>query len=69
MTTDRILPKEAIYKAYIASNVYSHAFDSCISTKSPNAAIAAVRRKNSPGWHDCVVWAVIILDNGDEQKI
>jgi hypothetical protein len=57
------------YKAYIAANVYTKAFDFCTSNKSSEAAIAAVKRKNSPDWKDCIVWAVIVAENGDEFKL
>ena len=60
--------EEKIYKAYIAGNVHTKAFDSCMG-KTPESAIAAVRRKNSPDWKDCVVWTVIVSPNGGEFKV
>lgn len=47
------------YKAMIAGNQYSKAFDYAYG-KTAAAAIAAVKRKNSPDWRDCYVWAVEI---------
>ena len=43
------------YTAYIAANAYTKAFDSA-NGKTAKAAIAAVKRKNSPSWRDCLVW-------------
>ena len=44
------------YKAFIAGNKYTPAFDSAYG-KTEQSAIAAVKRKNSPDWKDCCVWA------------
>ena len=49
------------YKAYIASNQYSKAFDFAYGT-TKSAAIAAVKRQNSPSWKDCYVWVECIND-------
>jgi hypothetical protein len=56
------------YKAYIAGNKYSKAFDHAYG-KTAFSAIAAVKRKNSPDWQDCYVWAVYIHDDGQEERI
>lgn len=56
------------YKAYIAGSNYSKAFDSDYG-KTPQSAIAAIKRRNSPDWQDCAVWVVYVHDNGQEEKI
>lgn len=56
------------YKAYIAENKHSYAFDSA-TEKTAAAAIASVKRKNSPDWKDCCVWAVAVYENGQEDQI
>ena len=44
------------FKAYIAANKYTKAFDFAYG-ETESSAIAAVKRKNSPDWKDCIVWA------------
>jgi hypothetical protein len=44
------------YKAYIAANRYTKAFDTAYGATSSSAK-GAVKRKNSPDWKDCYVWA------------
>jgi len=56
------------FKAYIASNFYTPAFDSAYGA-SEQSAIATVKRRNSPDWKDCHVWAVRIHENGQEERI
>jgi len=59
---------EKKYKAYIASNPESTAFDYAMG-KTKEGAIAAVKRRNSLDWQDCTVWCVYIHPNGEEEKI
>lgn len=47
---------EKNYIAYIAGNRYTKAFDTATG-KTAASAIAAVKRKNSPDWRDCCIWA------------
>ena len=54
------------YKAYIAGTNESKAFDSAFG-KTKESAIAAVKRRNSPDWQDCYVWAVYVHENGEER--
>jgi len=49
------------YKAYIAANKYTKAFDTAFG-KTATSAIGAVKRKNCPDWRDCYVWVVQIID-------
>jgi len=56
------------YKAYIAANRESEAFDFAYGKTATNA-IAAVKRQNSPDWQDCVIWAVYVHENGQEEKL
>ena len=56
------------YKAYIAANPYTPAFDSARG-KTPASAQAAVRRKNSPDWHDLFTWVVYIHEDGQEERL
>ena len=57
------------YKAYIAANPYTKAFDFAYG-KTAKSAAAAVKRKNSPDWKDCIVWvAYIHIDPDGEEKI
>ncbi len=56
------------YKAYIAANIYTPAFDSEIQ-KSKSQATRVLKQRNSPDWKDCVVWVVAILNNGEEFKV
>ncbi len=55
------MAQKTIYKAYIAGNRHTKAFDFAHG-KTIEAAIAAVKRKNSPDWRDCCIWAVPIID-------
>lgn len=54
------------YKAYIASNGHSQAFDNAAG-KTAKSALAAIKRKNSPDWRDCCTWVVLIRENGEEK--
>ena len=56
------------YRAYIAGTKESKPFDSADGT-TPNSAKAAVKRKNSPDWQDCVIWVKYIHDDGQEETI
>lgn len=56
------------YKAYIASNKYTTAFD-CAFGSHPTSAISAVKRKNSPDWRDLYIWCVCIDENGNERGL
>ena len=56
------------YKAYIASNKESEAFDSKMG-KTKESAISAVKRVNSPDWQDCYIWCVYLHDDGQEEKL
>ena len=56
------------YKAYIAANRDTKAFDHALGT-TKKSAIAQVKRQNSPDWKDCFVWCVYVHENGDEEKI
>lgn len=46
---------EKNYTAYIAGTRYSVAFDEAKGITA-ESAVAAIKRKNSPYWHDCVIW-------------
>jgi len=59
--------KTKSYKAYIASNKDTVAFDSVISS-TPKKAIGIIKRRNK-GWRDCCIWVVYLHNNGEEQKI
>ena len=56
------------FKAYIASNPETKAFDFATG-KTAKSAIATVKRRNSPDWKDCCVWCVFIHPDGQEEKI
>ena len=58
--------KNGHYRAYIAANNDTPAFDFCDS-ETRQGAKAAVKRRNSPDWRDCVVWSVYIMPGGIEQ--
>jgi hypothetical protein len=45
------------FRAYIAANQYTRYFDMA-DGKTEKSAIAAVKRRNSPDWKDCHIWAV-----------
>ena len=45
-----------MWMAFIAANEFTEAFDTA-KGKTAQSAIAAVKRKNSTDWRDCVVWA------------
>jgi hypothetical protein len=47
---------QIMWTAYIAANEFTPAFDTAVG-KTAQSAIAAVKRKNSPDWQDCTVWA------------
>lgn len=46
-----------MYKALIASNCHTLAFDFAYG-KTPASAAAAVKRRNSPDWRDCIIWVL-----------
>jgi len=56
------------YKAYIAANEFSAAFD-CAYGKSSQSALAQVKRQNSPDWIDCYCWCVAILQDGQQMPL
>ena len=56
------------YKAYIAANKDTKAFDFALGT-TKKSAIARVKRQNSPDWKDCLVWCVYVHENGEEEKV
>jgi len=56
------------YKAYIAANKETKAFDSAYG-ETPQKAIAAVKRKNSTDWKDCHVWSVFVYEDGQEERV
>ena len=56
------------YKAFIAGTKESKAFDSAWG-KTKKAAIAAVKRKNSPDWKDCCIWCAYVHENGVLEKL
>jgi hypothetical protein len=56
------------YKSYIADGPHSSAFDSATG-RTPDSARAAVKRRNSPDWRDCVVWVVEVYGDGQERMI
>jgi len=56
------------YKAYIAANKYSDAFDSAMG-QTAASAMAAVKRQNSPDWQDCYVWCVYVHKDGQEETL
>ena len=56
------------YKAYIAGNRYSEAFDSCMGI-TPEDATRAIKRKTRPDYKDCYIWVVYIHLSGEEEKI
>lgn len=55
------------YIALIAGNRYSTAFDRAHGMTAASA-IAAVKRRNSPDWKDCFVWAISNANYTIEQK-
>lgn len=54
------------YTAHIAGNRHSQAFDSA-KGKTPESAVAAIKRKNAPDWKDCCIW--VTSDDGLRQTI
>jgi len=56
------------FRARIASNRFSSAFDTSYSSVSTASAMSNLKRKN-PAWKDCYVWAEILEDNGDWIKL
>jgi len=59
---------ELNYKAYIAGSRESKAFDHAYGTTA-KSAIATVKRRNSPDWKDCYVWAVYLYGDGTERRV
>ena len=55
------------YKAYIADNGVTPAFDSAVAS-TPNEAVEKVK-KNNTDWEDCFIWCVYLHSNGEEEKI
>lgn len=51
------------YRALIATNGHTKFFDLAYG-KTPQSAIAAIKRKNSPDWQDCKIWVQELMDNG-----
>jgi len=47
---------DKLYISYIAGNRYTKAFDQGYG-KTAKSAISGLKRRNSPDWKDCVVWA------------
>lgn len=60
------LGHEYKYKAYIAANRYSKAFDHAYG-ETGKSAIIQVKRQNSPDWKDCHVWCVELLPGGERK--
>ena len=56
------------YRAYIAANAHTPAFDSEIN-QSKMRAVKILKSRNSPDWKDCTVWVVAILNNNEEFKV
>ena len=56
------------YKAYIAANKYSGAFDHSFG-ETKEGAIAAIKRRNGPDYKDCHAWCVYVHDDGQEEKV
>ena len=56
------------YKAFIAGTKESKAFDSAYG-ETKKAAIASVKRKNSPDWKDCCIWCAYVHENGVLEKL
>jgi len=54
---------EKNYKAFIAGTRWSVPFDYAYG-RTKSAAIAAVKRKNSPDWKDCCIWCAYVHENG-----
>ena len=52
------------YRALKAGNRESNYFDFA-NGKTPQTAIAAVKRKNSPDWQDCNIWVQVLMENGE----
>ena len=50
---------EKNYKAFIAGTRWSVPFDYAYG-RTKSAAIAAVKRKNSPDWKDCCIWCAYV---------
>ena len=62
------MTRTEIYKAYIAANRHTRSFDYAYG-KTPASAQAAVRRKNSPDWHDLFTWVVYVHEDGQEERL
>lgn len=56
------------YKAYIAANEHTQAFDFAYGETAKSAS-SAVKRKNSPDWKDCIVWVVFIHNDPYGEEI
>jgi hypothetical protein len=56
------------YKAYVAANKETTAFDS-IMGKTEKSAMAAAKRKYSKDAKDLYFWVVYVYENGQEEKI
>lgn len=55
------------FKAYIAANKWTPAFDSAMG-KTPDSARAAIKRKNSPDWKDLYIYVVYVHPDGQEER-
>jgi hypothetical protein len=58
----------SLFRAYIAANEHSIAFDSAMG-QTAASAMAAVKRQNSPDWQDCYVWCVYVHKDGQEETL
>lgn len=56
------------YKAYIAANKQTPAFDNIISNTS-KSAMAAAKRKYSKNAKDLCFWVVYVHETGQEEKL
>lgn len=56
------------YKAYVAANKETTAFDS-IMGKTAKSAMTAAKRKYSKDAKDLCFWVVFVHENGQEEKI
>lgn len=51
------------YRALISGSNETKFFDFAHG-KTPQSAIAAIKRKNSPDWQDCTIWVQTLTENG-----
>ena len=57
-----------MFKAYIATNQYTKAFDQSRLFKKPESAMRSIKARNPRGWRDCCVWVVYVNADGSEQR-